>query len=165
MTPADPNDAEFAEGDRLRSIELADTDVAPTPELENDRKVAIFDLTEENRFRLDDASGPYDLRLALIERKIVFDLVADGADAPRRVALSAGPLQRAAIDYLAICDSYQDAVRRLPPSQIEAIDASRREAHAEASELLRERLAPQATVDAATAKRLFTLICTLLPKG
>jgi uncharacterized protein (UPF0262 family) len=67
--------------------------------------------------------------------------------------------------YYQICESYFDAVRRLPPAAIEAIDAGRRDIHDEGSRLLLERLDGKVETDLATARRLFTLICVLHYKG
>jgi uncharacterized protein (UPF0262 family) len=52
-------------------------------------------------------------------------------------------------------------VKRLPPSQIEAIDMARRGIHNEGALVVQERLEGKAVVDTATARRLFTLICVL----
>ena len=67
--------------DRLIEVTLDDTGLAPpTPEVEQERRVAIFDLLEENRFALaarEDrpvAGGPYRLHLAIRERRLVFEL-------------------------------------------------------------------------------------------
>jgi hypothetical protein len=54
-----------------------------------------------------------------------------------------------------------EAVKRLPPSQIEAIDMARRGIHNEGARVLQERLEGKAEVDTDTARRLFTLICVL----
>ena len=56
---------------------------------------------------------------------------------------------------------YFDAVKRLPPSQIEAIDMARRGIHNEGASILQDRLTGKASVDTDTARRLFTLICVL----
>ena len=52
---------------RLTRIDIDDSALAPpTPEIEQERKVAIFDLLEDNSFALprDDApDGPYHLDL------------------------------------------------------------------------------------------------------
>ena len=68
-------------------------------------------------------------------------------------------------DYFQICEAYFDAVRRLPASQIEAIDVGRRGIHDEGSRLLLARLHGKADTDLATARRLFTLICVLHFQG
>jgi uncharacterized protein (UPF0262 family) len=48
-----------------------------------------------------------------------------------------------------------------PQSRIEAIDMGRRALHNEGSELLQERLAEKLEIDFDTARRLFTLLCSL----
>ena len=68
-------------------------------------------------------------------------------------------------DYFRICESYFDAVKRLPAAQIEVIDMGRRGIHNEGSRILMERLAGKVETDLATARRLFTLICVLHFKG
>ena len=45
--------------DRLIEVTLDDTGLAPpTPEVEQERRVAIFDLLEDNRFALPPRDGP-----------------------------------------------------------------------------------------------------------
>ena len=79
--------------------------------------------------------------------------------------LSLGPFRQVVKDYFQICQSYFDAVRRLPPAQIEAIDMARRGIHNEGARTLQERLEGKAELDIYTARRLFTLICALIPQG
>lgn len=139
----------------------------PTPEIEQERKVAIFDLLEDNAFKLppredrDVPPGPFRLLLAIRERRLVFDLSDAEAKQVAEFHLSLGPFRQVVKDYFQICESYFDAVKRLPPSQIEAIDMARRGIHNEGARLLLERLDGKAEVDIDTARRLFTLICVL----
>lgn len=140
----------------------------PTPEIEQERKVAIFDLLEDNSFRIPARDGraiptpPYALGLAIRERRLVFDVTsAETGDQVAEFHLSLGPFRQAVKDYYQICDSYFDAVKRLPPSQIEAIDMARRGIHNEGARILQERLDGKAEIDIDTARRLFTLICVL----
>lgn len=154
---------------RLISVELDETGLAaPTPEIEQERRVAIFDLLEDNAFALarpDAPPGPYALSLAVRERRLVFTLRTEGGDLAGEIHLSLGPLRQTVKDYFAICESYFDAVKRLPPSKIEAIDMGRRGIHNEGARLLRERLEGKAEIDEDTARRLFTLVCVLHFKG
>jgi len=151
----------------LRSVEIDDSALsAPTPEIEQERKVAIFDLLEDNSFQLPGRDGapppvpPYDLVLAIRERRLVFDLTGDEGPVAE-FHLSLGPFRQTVKDYFQICESYFDAVKKLPPSQIEAIDMARRGIHMEGARLLQERLDGKAVIDIDTARRLFTLICVL----
>jgi len=152
----------------LFAIELDDSALAPpTPEIEQERKVAIFDLLEENSFVLpardgkEIPEGPYKLDLSIKDRRLVFATSTE-SDAPAgEFHLSLGPFSQVVKDYFQICASYFDAVKTLPPSQIETIDMARRGIHNEGARVLKERLEGKADVDHDTARRLFTLICVL----
>ena len=148
---------------RLASVAIDDAALPPpTPEIEQERRVAIFDLLEDNAFALPDgrAPGPYDLLLAIRGGRLVFDLTADGSRAAE-FHLSLGPFRQVVKDYFQICEAYFSAVKTMPPSQIEAIDMARRGIHDEGARVLIERLEGKAEVDRDTARRLFTLICVL----
>ncbi len=154
--------------DRISHIEIDDSGLpAPTPEIEQERKVAVFDLLEENSFALPTRSevvppaGPYMLTLAIRERRLVIDVTSEAQEKAGEFHLSLGPFRQVVKDYFLICESYFDAVKTLPPSQIETIDMARRGIHDEGGRILQERLEGKAIVDIATARRLFTLICVL----
>ena len=152
---------------RLVKIELDDAGLPPpTPEIEQERKVALFDLLEENAFvPVNGPDGPFHLYLSIQDRRLVFD-IRDEADAPvGAFHLSLSPFRQIIKDYFQICAAYFDAVKRLPPAQIEAIDMGRRGIHDEGSRILTERLEGKVLTDHATARRLFTLICVLHFKG
>ncbi len=153
---------------RICRIDIDDRGLArPTPEIEQERRVAIFDLLEENSFALPVregravADGPYALALAIREGRLVFGVTSEAGAAVGEFHLSLGPFRQVVKDYFQICESYFEAVKRLPPSQIEAIDMARRGIHNEGARVLQERLEGKAEVDIDTARRLFTLICVL----
>lgn len=139
----------------------------PTPEIEQERKVAIFDLLEENSFDLPKRDGravpdgPYRLKLAIRDKRLVFDVESEAGEKAAEFHLSLGPFRQVVKDYFQICESYFEAVKTLPPSQIETIDMARRGIHDEGSRVLQERLEGKASIDTKTARRLFTLICVL----
>lgn len=156
--------ADFAETDRLSALEVEDADLTPpSPEMDQERRVAVYDLLESARLRPRDgaAVGPFALTLTPRGRKLGVRLqTADGAEAAAAdVALSA--LATPLGDYVAVCASYFDAVKRLAPSQIEAVDKERRALHEDGSAALAAALAPVLAVDHDTAKRLFTLLAAL----
>lgn len=153
---------------RISHIELDDANLPPpTPEIEQERKVAMFDLMEENSFSLpkrDDRvtpDGPYRVGLAIRDKRLVFAITTEGGEPAAEFHLSLSPFRQVVKDYWAICKSYFDAVKTLPPSQIETIDMARRGIHNEGATILTERLEGKAEVDHDTARRLFTLICVL----
>ena len=148
---------------RLASVELDSESIGKADEnVEHERRVAIADLLEANMFRPEGAeAGPYALRLAIEEQRLVFDVKTEAGEPVRIFVFSLGPLRRIMKDYFLICESYYDAVRDAPLGQIEAIDMGRRGVHNEGSSLLKERLEGKIEVDFDTARRLFTLICAL----
>jgi uncharacterized protein (UPF0262 family) len=153
---------------RICHIEIDERGLArPTPEIEQERRVAIFDLLEDNSFALPPKAdrapppGPYRLMLAIRDGRLVFDIAQEDTTKVTEFILSLGPFRQVVKDYFQICESYFDAVKRLPPSQIEAIDMARRGIHNEGARVLQERLDGKADVDIDTARRLFTLICVL----
>ncbi|KMW60051.1 hypothetical protein AIOL_000201 [Candidatus Rhodobacter oscarellae] len=150
---------------RLSQVDIDDSALPPpTPEIEQERRVAIFDLLEDNSFsvpREGAPEGPYHLVLAIRDRRLVFDVKTETGDAVAEFHLSLGPFRQTVKDYFQICESYFDAVKKLPPSQIEAIDMARRGIHNEGARVLEERLEGKAEVDLDTSRRLFTLICVL----
>ncbi len=149
---------------RLFAVDIDERGPTPTPEIDQERRVAIFDLLEDNSFALPRAAefpGPYRLGIAIRDGRLVLDIADEGGQKVAEFHLSMGPFRQVVKDYFQICESYFDAVKRLPPSQIEAIDMARRGIHNEGARVLQERLAGKAVVDADTARRLFTLICVL----
>ena len=150
---------------RLQSVELDDESLAAASrDQEQERQIAIFDLLEENYFYPDGAErGPYDLRMGLVENRLVLDVAGPGYE--RRHILSLSPFRSLIKDYFMICESYSQAIRNSTPAQIDALDMGRRGLHNEASELLRTRLAGKIETDQDTARRLFTLICALHWRG
>ena len=153
---------------RIVHIEIDDSALPPpTPEIEQERRVAVFDLLEDNSFAIpkrdgrEPVPGPYRLLLAIRDRRLVFEIKTENEDGKAEFHLSLGPFRQVVKDYFQICESYFDAVKKLPPGQIEAIDMARRGIHNEGARVLQERLDGKADLDIDTARRLFTLICVL----
>jgi uncharacterized protein (UPF0262 family) len=152
---------------RICSIVIDEKSLASAgPDAEHERKIAIFDLIEQNSFHvIGYDGGPYDVALSLEDNRLVFDVSEQDGSAVRKLMLSLTTLRRVIKDYFMICDSYYDAIRSSTPGQIEAIDMGRRGLHNEGSQLLTERLAEKVEVDHDTARRLFTLVCALHARG
>lgn len=153
---------------RISQIDLDDANLPPpTPEIAQERKVAIFDLLEDNTFVLPTRderpvpAGPYHLGLSIRDKRLVFDVNTEDAEKAAEFHLSLGPFRQVVKDYFQICESYFDAVKTAAPSQIETIDMARRGIHNEGSRVLQERLDGKVEIDTDTARRLFTLICVL----
>lgn len=152
----------------ISQIDLDDANLPPpTPEIEQERRVAMFDLMEENSFTLpardgrEVPAGPYTLGLAIRDKRLVFDIATEAGEKAAEFHLSLSPFRQVVKDYFQICKSYFDAVKTAAPSQIETIDMARRGIHNEGARILQERLEGKAELDNDTARRLFTLICVL----
>ena len=151
-----------AKARRIIDIVLDEESVARrSPEVEHERAVALFDLLEENDFALVGTPGPYRLRIGIFEQRLVFDVRDTDDNKLRDIVLSLTPFRKVVKDYFLVCESYYAAIKKLSPSQIEALDMGRRGLHNEGSELLRERLDGKIEIDLDMARRLFTLICAL----
>lgn len=176
---SNPTPTETASDARLISVTLdAESLPSASAEAEHDRRVAIFDLLEQNSFRLvvapakiadmDSAAeapfayaGPYRLSLGARERGFWLRVSSQSDEVLRDFILSLTPFRQIIRDYLMVCDSYYQAIRSATPSQIEAIDMGRRGLHNEGAALLRDRLSDKIAMDSETARRLFTLLCAL----
>ncbi len=148
---------------RIAQITLDEKSVLRrSPQVEHERKVAIFDLIEENRFApADIVKGPYNVSLGVEENRLIFDVMDSDDNSLTIITLSLKSFRGIIRDYFMICESYFDAIKTKAPSQIETIDMARRGLHNEGAELLRDRLTDKVEIDVDTARRLFTLICVL----
>jgi len=132
-----------------------------SPEIEQEREIAITDLLQRNMFRPEGHDGPFRILLRVEDNRLAIDL-ADSDGAPlETIRLGLARFRRPIRDYFAICESYFKAVRSDNPRGLEAVDMARRALHNEGAELLQECLEGKIELDFDTARRLFTLICVL----
>lgn len=152
---------------RISHIELDEaTIIWRNADIEQERRVAIFDLIEENTFKplrsfTAGHVGPYRLRLGVDDGRLLLAIADDAGAELETVILGLGRFRRPIREYFAICDSYYQAIRKATAMEIETIDMARRGIHNEAAEMLLERMDGKIETDFPTARRLFTLICVL----
>ena len=152
---------------RIIDIELDERTILwRSADIEQERRIAIFDLIEGNHFapqraQPDHYAGPYRVRLSVEEGRLAIEIRREDGSPLETLVLGLARFRRPIKDYFAICDSYFQAIRQSTPQQIETVDMARRGIHKEAAELLRERLEGKIEIDFDTARRLFTLICVL----
>ena len=153
--------------ERIVKITLDErTVIRRSPDVEHERRVAVFDLVDRNRFRpIGVDQGPYSLHLAMQEHRLALHVRAQDESPLTLVLLPLTPFRRLIRDYFTICDSYYQAIKTASPSRIETIDEGRRALHDEGSSRLQERLKDKVEIDFETARRLFTLICVLQIRG
>src|SRR3546814_4919406 len=74
-----------------------------SPDVEHERKVAIFDLLEENSFTPKGSDGgPYLLHIAIEESRLVFDIRLEGGTEHGKIMLSLTPFRKIIKDYFLI---------------------------------------------------------------
>jgi uncharacterized protein (UPF0262 family) len=147
---------------RIIGIELDErTIIRRNDDVEQEKKIAIFDLLEGNSFDPAGHEGPFRVLLRVEDNRLAIDL-KDEAGAPLdTIRLGLARFRRLIRDYFAICDSYYNALRSDAPHRIEAVDMARRAVHNEAAEMLKDCLEGKVELDFDTARRLFTLVCVL----
>ena len=147
-----------------------DTILWRNADIEQERRVAIFDLLEANRFEPLRATaaghaGPYRLELSVPDGRLSVRVEDEAGEPLETHLLSMARFKRPIRDYFAICDSYFGAIRQAAAHEIETIDMARRAIHNDAAELLTTALTGKVALDFDTARRLFTLICVLHIRG
>lgn len=158
-------------GHRIAHITLDEATILwRNADVEQERRVAIYDLIEENSFKPlrsaeRGAGGPYHLHLSVADGRLAMDIRDTADQLLETLLIGMARFRRPIREYFAICDSYYQAIRKATPAEIETIDMARRGIHNAAAELLLERLEGKVETDFATARRLFTLICVLHIKG
>lgn len=152
---------------RIIDITLDDRTILwRSADIEQERRIAIFDLIEENSFAPqraypDGYAGPYRIALSVQEGRLGLEIKREDGSHLETLILGLARFRRPIKDYFAICDSYFQAIRNATAQTIETIDMARRGIHDDAARLLMERLQGKIEIDFATARRLFTLICVL----
>lgn len=132
------------------------------PEIERERATAIADLVEANQFApASGLSGPFKVHLAAAEGRLVMEIASLADGGSETIVLPLRQFGRIIKDYFLVCESYSKALRSANLGQVEAIDMGRRGLHDEGAALLLDSLAGKVTLDHATARRLFTLVCVL----
>jgi len=156
---------------RIIDVQLDDRTILwRSADIEQERRVAIFDLLEGNSFRLVTArgqshEGPYRIRLRVEDGRLAIDIAGSDGAHIETIVLALSPFRRVIREYFAVCESYYQAIRQSTASQIETVDMARRGIHNAAAETLIERFGGKIEVDFDTARRLFTLICVLHIRG
>jgi len=131
------------------------------PDVEQERRIAIFDLLQGNLFRPAGHDGPFRIMLRVEDNRLAIDLKDADGNPLETIRLGLARFRRVIRDYFAICESYFRTVRSDSPRGLEAIDMARRALHNEGADLLRECLDGRIELDFDTARRLFTLLCVL----
>ena len=134
-------------------------------ELEQERKSAVFDLTNNCYFKLNkDITGPYMIKIRFEEWKLFLFIkdCEDQKEYDKKYLVRS--IRRIIRDYQIVCENYVQAIKTAPLKKIEAIDVGRRSIHDEGAEILRDILKEDIDISPDTSRRLFTLISILSVK-
>src|SRR4051794_36616415 len=102
---------------RIIAIDLDEkTIIWRNADVEQERRVAIFDLLEENYFKPlrpypQGYAGPFRVKLRVEEGRLAIDINAQTGELLETLILGLGSFRRPIKDYFAICDSYFAAIR------------------------------------------------------
>ena len=149
---------------KLLSIEIKQDDFhLPTPEVLHEQNLAIYDLLQDNFFELVgfESFKEVKLNISFNNGSLVFEVFSKENKSLRTYLLSLTPLRQIISDYHTICESYFNAVKKLPIDKIEAIDMGRKGIHNEGAKVLIERLEGKVNLNLGTSRRIFTLIYAL----
>lgn len=109
----------------------------------------------------EDANAPYTLKIGIEDNRLVLYIRNDAGQDLNTLVLALKPYRRIIMDYFLMLESYEQARHHAPPDKLEAIDMARRGVHNEGADLIQKRLKGKIKMDHETARRFFTIICTL----
>ena len=154
------------ESTRIASVTLDGSSIARRSiEAEHERQVAIADLIGTGTICITDPhfaplDGPFTLNISVRDQRLMLSLIGAGSK-QCDIALMLTPFRMVIKDYFIICESYYEAIKSASRDRIQTIDMARRGLHNEGSQMLQTALEGSLSMDLATARRLFTLICVL----
>jgi uncharacterized protein (UPF0262 family) len=148
----------------IKTVTLDDASIIRrSPEVEHERRVALVDIAHSNEVTLLGAptlTPPYDLFISVKDNRLTLRFT-DAHNNIHNVLLPLSGFRGIIKDYFLMCEQYYDAIKHSAGDRLQTLDMARRGVHNEGSEMLQTQLAERLTMDFATARRLFTLICVL----
>ena len=136
--------------------------------LENDKdiKVAIYDIIEDNSFKLL-GSDIYEYTLEVLFTENILKMSVNSASTKTNLktfSINMGSLNRVLKDYIKLCNSYYESIKSAPVQKVEALDMGRRSLHDDASYDLINKLKENIDMDFTTARRFITLFSIIQRK-
>lgn len=132
-------------------------------EVEHERRIALVDLQHTNEVTLlsaPDLAPPYELFISVRDNRLTLRFTGSAGNT-HDITLPLAAYRGIIKDYFLMCENYYEAIKHAPGDRLQTLDMARRAVHNEGSELLQNQLKESLTMDFATARRLFTLICVL----
>ena len=137
--------------------------------VENDKdiKVAIYDIIEDNSFKLL-GSDIYEYTLEVLFTENILKMSVNSASTQTNLktfSINMGSLNRVLKDYIKLCNSYYESIKSAPLQKVEALDMGRRSLHDDASHDLINKLKEHIDMDFTTARRIITLLSIIQRKS
>ncbi len=137
--------------------------------VENDKdiKIAIYDIIEDNSFKLlDSCENEYDLEVIFQENILTFSVKSSIKNNNLKTfSINVSSLIKVLKDYIILCNSYYESIKSAPIQRVEALDMGRRSLHDDASHDLINKLKEYIDMDFATARRFITLFSIIQRKS
>lgn len=149
-------------GSTIKSIVLHYPEGKVPSAMAHERERAINDLCAEGfiQFKGND-HPPYCIDLSIHNKQLVFQAANVNGEALPQLILSLSPYRSIIKDYFMMIDSYEKMRMDGQHAKLEPIDMARRGLHNEAADLMMARLSDKVDMNHDTARRFFTLICSL----
>ena len=134
---------------------------------DNDIKVALHDILEDNVFYLlDSLDKEYCINIEIIENILILNVLSpDYNRALKKISINLKSIGKILKEYIILCNSYYDAIKSAPVQKVEALDMGRRSLHDDASNELIMKLKQFAHMDFSTARRFTTLLSIIYRKS
>ena len=134
---------------------------------DNDIKVALHDILEDNVFYLlDSIEKQYCINIEIIENTLILNVLSfNSKTINEKIAINIKSISKILREYIILCNSYYDAIKSSPIQKVEALDMGRRSLHDDASHELVAKLKESAYMDFNTARRFTTLLSIIYRKS
>ncbi len=134
---------------------------------DKDIKVAIYDIIEDNSFKLLGSDiSEYNLEVLFAEN--ILKISVNSALTKKNIktfSINIGSLNKILKDYIKLCNSYYESIKSAPVQKVEALDMGRRSLHDDASHDLINKIKDDIDMDFTTARRFITLFSIIQRKS
>ena len=140
-----------------------------TLNIENDKdiKVAVYDIIEDNSFKLLGSDIiEYDIEFLFKENMLIVSVNSfSNKNNLKTFSVNITSLIKVLKEYIILCNSYYDSIKSSPIQKVEALDMGRRSLHDDASHDLINKLKEHIDIDFGTSRRFITLFSIIQRKS
>ena len=140
-----------------------------TLNIKNDKdiKVAVYDIIEDNSFKLLDSDViEYDIEFLFKENMLIVSVNSfSNKNNLKTFSINITSLIKVLKEYIILCNSYYESIKSSPIQKVEALDMGRRSLHDDASHDLINKLKEHIDMDFGTSRRFITLFSIIQRKS